>query len=80
MNRREFVAAVASLSITSIAGCADQPQNMSQEEIEWTELTYDDKSGSPFYRAVDREAGVVIYANEWAEAGFEIIPIEQTDL
>jgi len=80
VNRRQFVAAVSSLSITSIAGCADQPQNMNQEEIEWTTLTYDDEPGPNFYRAVDRNAGVVIYSNKYAESGFEIIPIEETDL
>jgi len=78
VNRRQFVASVSSLTITSIVGCADQPQNMTEQEIEWTELSDGHRE---MYRAIDREAGVVIYADSTINAGgMGVVPVEDTDL
>jgi len=79
MNRRQFAIAVASLSITSVAGCAEQPQNMNEETL--SNVTVLSGGGKEVYRYIDHEAGIVLYADETANlGGLTAVPIEDTNL
>lgn len=91
MKRRRYLSALAALLGTSVAGCATQGDpSMTQDEAE---QQFDDVQEFEDFgaydsavRAVDKEAGVVIYAATNAShhagqgMGLSCIPLDDTDL
>lgn len=69
LSRRRLLGAVA--ASVALAGCGDPNATKGNRENEVPE---------GYTRLVDCEAGMVIYEQNSGEGGFEVVPIEDTDL
>lgn len=82
-TKRKYLKAMAALSSVSLGGCVKEGEKMSEDEAEdlLDEVVVGDMGGLKTVRAIDREAGVVLYNCITSQGnGFSALPIEQTDL
>lgn len=85
-TRREYLAAFATLLGTTVAGCTGE--SMSEAEArdildDETDIGQMSNDGDNITRAIDREAGVVLYLTGVGldyGGGLTAVPIDETDL